>query len=88
MKKLISLLSIISLFSLAIACNQDRQDEEVRGMDTTEERMGEGEAGLGTGEDMQESDQRMEDDFQENYDQMDQQDTQGSEGRTEEGVTP
>ncbi|HLT22823.1 MAG TPA: hypothetical protein VKY27_04135 [Bacteriovoracaceae bacterium] len=84
MKKLISLLSIISLFSLAIACNQDRQDEEVRGMETTDERM-EGDAGLGTGEDM-DSDQRMEDDFQENYDQIEQQDTQGTEGRTEESV--
>lgn len=41
MKKLISLLSILSLFALAIACNNsDRQDEEVRrGVETTEERV-------------------------------------------------
>lgn len=86
MKKLISLLSLLSLFTFAVACNQDRQDEEIRGMETTEERMGE--ESLGAEEDLQETDQRMEDDFQENYDQIEQQDTQGSEGRVEEGVNP
>ncbi len=85
MKKLIGLLSILSLFSLAVACNQDRQDEEVRGMETTtEERIDDTNL---QGDDLQESDQRMEDSFQEDYDQMNE-DTQGSEGRVEEGVNP
>jgi len=85
MKKLIGLLSILSLFSLAVACNQDRQDEEVRGMETTsEERIDDTSL---QGDDVQETDQRMEDSFQEDYDQMNE-DTQGSEGRVEEGVNP
>lgn len=86
MKKLFGLLSIISLLTVAVACNQNRQDEEVRGMETTEERM-EGSDGSLRTDDIQSEDQRMEDSYQENYDQMNE-DTRGSEGRVEEGVNP
>lgn len=87
MKKLLGLLSVFSLLVFAVACNQDRQDEEVRGMETTEERMEDTQGNLDSGENLQESDQRMEDNFQENYDQLNE-DTQGTEGRVEEGINP
>lgn len=85
MKKIISLLSLVSLFSLAVACNQnDRQDEEVKGMETTDERMDQTEDSM----DIQGTDQRMEDStFQDNRDQLNE-DNQGTEGRVEEGVNP
>lgn len=88
MKKWISLLSLVSLFSLAIACNQnDRQDEEVRGMETTDERM-EQTDNIERTDDLEGTDQRMEDStFQDNRDELNE-DNMGTEERVEEGVTP
>lgn len=64
MKKLISLLSLITVFSISVACNKkEPQQEEVKEM-RVEERMEEVPAG------QNQEDQRMEDRYQENYDQM------------------
>lgn len=64
MKKLFSLLSLIMVFSISVACNKNEpQEEEVREM-RVEERIDEVPAG------QNQEDQRMEDRYQENYDQM------------------
>lgn len=65
MKKLIGLLTILSLFSF-VACNMDdRQEEEVRGMETTDER-------VDRPSDEVMEDQRMEDTYQETEDNLNQ----------------
>lgn len=64
MKKLISLLSLLMVFSISVSCNKKGpQEEEVREM-RVEERIEEVPAG------QHQEDQRMEDRYQENYDQM------------------
>lgn len=65
MKKLISLLSLIMVFSISVACNKKapQEEEEVREM-RVEERIDEVPAG------QHQEDQRMEDRYQENFDEM------------------
>lgn len=75
MKKLMSLISLMFIFSLAVACNQKdaQREEDGMGMGRSEtERVDEMSPST---EDQRMEDQRMEDRYDENVDQMNQ-DTQ------------